>query len=240
MRKSDWASLIVAAILIGGALFVLFVPIDANSKISRGEILQALANLVGAAIGTLGAYIVAQWTMGKAERERKLHQAELADATYNAIRAYIEYMDDIRPEIENLGADANSVGAFYRFEVQHNKKWRPVSAPLRAQLAAAFPYIENEIDEIEHWFPVWKEHLVAAKHHTDQVYANDYHLKPISVAIDALATVADARIKIIERFQDAKKIVNRHRDWDKDVADAKAFDATVKALRRRVPLAERT
>jgi hypothetical protein len=238
MRKSDWASLIVAGILIVGAFFVLFVPIDTAKEVTRGEVLQAFANLVGAAIGTLGAYLVAQWTMGKSERDRKLHQAELADATYNAIRAYIEYMDEIRPEIENLGAGANSVHSFCRFEWRHNKNWRPVSAPLRAQLAAAFPYIENEIDEIDHWFQEWKKQLEAARIYTDQSYANDHHLKPISLAIDALANVADARVKIMERFEHAKKIVNETSEWTNDVTDAKAFEESVKALRSRVPVVE--
>jgi hypothetical protein len=235
MRKSDWASLIVAGVLIASALFVLFVPIKAEPEVSRGEILQALANLIGAAIGTLGAYLVANWTLKKTDRDKKTQQADLAEPTYNALRTYFDEMDKSAAILEQFqGAKSefpDLIGKFIRLWVEK----RRLSDAIRNQLAISFPYIENEIDELIVSYGNWQELIKTAGACSKAAESHARFERSLDDAIDALSTASDARSNIVKRFQEAKRIIDRHRDWDEDVADAEKFTAIITALRGRIP-----
>jgi hypothetical protein len=72
MSSKNWNLAVAISLLVGAILITAFLA--SLTSATGGEIAQALANLLGAALGTIGAFLVARWTMGQQGRKDELHR----------------------------------------------------------------------------------------------------------------------------------------------------------------------
>lgn len=139
----------VTACIAFAALFAALVPRGCEDCIKPGEILQSVANLIGAAIGTFGAFMVARWSLGQAERDRLEHRAELALLTMNSILDLLEQLDRWSMAFNNLDGGFIETVKFEQLINKYAKAIVRTSSALRRERVASFPGLEVTLAALE-------------------------------------------------------------------------------------------
>ncbi len=170
---------------------------------------QTLANVVGSAIGVIGAYLVARWQMSSTERARRGQRSELASAFYNV--AQDRYLM-LKGMVDSLTEANHPDGRIFveRTRAVYGQVCdlaiQPVPDDIRSVISAQLPYESIELYDLDRCLlfakSAWRD-VVGFYQNSQEVKAQN----SLAKVIDALKTAA--------------------MDWENIIAgcDSVAFDA---------------
>ncbi|TRT85053.1 MAG: hypothetical protein EWV63_14000 [Microcystis aeruginosa Ma_OC_H_19870700_S124] len=203
---------------------------------SSAEIqVQSIANLLGAAIGTVGAYIVAKWAYESGQRERYRLMSEIAQATFNAIIDRLHYLDAIAEILPLYDGSKQALWSLRDKVVEIHFTPKPISSTLRAQLSTYYPYVDNELDDLDRAILAWISSLGHAYFNSRGRGQSEKYIGELISAGEHLQMAVDSRKGILRLFRKPFLLSGNGNYWDPDFTDADAGIAAVEAFRAQLP-----
>jgi hypothetical protein len=239
IRLTGWVWIAVIACATFAALFASLVPIKTEDYLKPGEILQSIANLIGAAIGTFGAFMVARWSLGQAERDRQEHRSALALLAMNAILDLLEQYVRWSKAFDRLDRTSRSIENFIPIKNEYVRETLKTSPVLRGELISSFPALENALHGIESGdnnFHIFFEQCFRSRRDpSSEVFIASYNS-----FIDNLLAVANFMSDLAERSDAAMSLRGSSGGFKKDYNDIVVFRDAVRALAKRTALSAKT
>lgn len=196
IRLTGWVWIAVFACAAFAALFAVLVRTNPDEGIKAGEILQAVASLAGSALGILGAFMLARWSLSEAERDRRAHRHDLAFLTMNTIVDLISRYAAWSMAFEKLDVTNKAIIEFMNHKNQYDDGKINASPGLRDELVASFPRLEINLDALIANHDIFNKNcrylLLLAQANasaTELAPAFQDFLKPLSYATGGIAAI---------------------------------------------------
>ncbi|MBC8790420.1 MAG: hypothetical protein C6Y20_02325 [Tagaea sp. CACIAM 22H2] len=206
--------------------------VEAAKFFREGNWKEAIASIIGSAIGVFGAFLVARWQITSAERTKRRQRSALASAFYNVVQdrylglkglvEALELANDL--EIEVFLTKATQID-----QSTINFTFAPIPDAVQTMIATELPYESVELYDLETCLAFARNRLRTV---IGSKIPRDEHLvrKELIKAIDALATAALDWQNIVNGCDILAADAGFPEKFAEDVEAADKMVATLKAL----------